>query len=202
MNLFGKIRRQFVMLGALCALCLMSASGWAQQSAPGTGPQNSIDNLQVSQQQGMTIVKLTMKKALSAPPASFSIAAPARVAFDFADTGNDLGRNVQQLNEGELRSINIIQVGDRTRLVMNLNKLVTYETRIDGVSLYISLMPATAASGGAGLTGRPRRWSSDYRLPADWQPAVSRFLGEPIRWNQAVGFALVAAGATFVFKPW
>jgi uncharacterized protein len=28
------------------------------------------------------------------------------------------------------------------------------------------------------------------------------FLEESFRWNHAVGFALVAAGAAFVFKPW
>jgi uncharacterized protein (DUF486 family) len=27
------------------------------------------------------------------------------------------------------------------------------------------------------------------------------YLGEPIRWNHAVGFALIALGAGFVFKP-
>jgi hypothetical protein len=28
------------------------------------------------------------------------------------------------------------------------------------------------------------------------------YLGETLRWNHAVGFALVALGALFVFKPW
>jgi uncharacterized protein len=28
------------------------------------------------------------------------------------------------------------------------------------------------------------------------------YLGEAIRWNHAVGFALIALGAAFVFKPW
>jgi uncharacterized protein len=28
------------------------------------------------------------------------------------------------------------------------------------------------------------------------------YLNEPVRWNHWVGFGLVAAGATFVFKPW
>jgi uncharacterized protein (DUF486 family) len=28
------------------------------------------------------------------------------------------------------------------------------------------------------------------------------YLGEAIRWNHAVGFALIALGAGFVFKPW
>jgi len=28
------------------------------------------------------------------------------------------------------------------------------------------------------------------------------YLGEPIRWNHGVGFALIAAGAYFVFQKW
>lgn len=28
------------------------------------------------------------------------------------------------------------------------------------------------------------------------------YLGEPFRWNYAVGFAMIAAGAFFVFKDW
>ena len=28
------------------------------------------------------------------------------------------------------------------------------------------------------------------------------YLDEPLRWNVLVGFALIAAGAAFVFKPW
>jgi uncharacterized protein len=28
------------------------------------------------------------------------------------------------------------------------------------------------------------------------------WLGEPLKWNHAVGFAFVAVGAVFVFKPW
>ncbi len=28
------------------------------------------------------------------------------------------------------------------------------------------------------------------------------YLHEPLKWNTLVGFALIVAGATFVFKPW
>ncbi|HEX7480806.1 MAG TPA: DMT family protein [Polyangiales bacterium] len=28
------------------------------------------------------------------------------------------------------------------------------------------------------------------------------YLAEPLRWNVVVGFALIAGGAVFVFKPW
>lgn len=163
MKFFANARYQFALLVALC--CASTFVG-AQQVVPGTTPQNSIDNMQVSQQQGVTIVKLTMKKTLSAAPASFSIASPARVAFDFADTENGLGRNAQQLNEGELRSVNIVQVGDRTRLVLNLNKTMTYETRIDGTNLYISLEPVQASS----VAGAPQV----LHFAADKQQGVSQ----------------------------
>ena len=64
MKFFANARYQFALLVALC--CASTFVG-AQQVVPGTTPQNSIDNMQVSQQQGVTIVKLTMKKTLSAP---------------------------------------------------------------------------------------------------------------------------------------
>ena len=28
------------------------------------------------------------------------------------------------------------------------------------------------------------------------------YLGEPFHWNYVIGFVLIAAGATFIFKPW
>ncbi len=137
-------------LATIVIMCFVATAGQAQQVAPATPAgevmtQNSIDALQVSQQEGITIVKLTLRQALTLPPASFSVANPARVAFDFPGTGNGLGRNQQQVNQGELRSVNVVQVGDRTRLVLNLNKLTTYDTRIEGASLYISLAPASMA---------------------------------------------------------
>ncbi len=100
---------------------------------------NSIRSLDVMHSDGGTIVKLSLKQAPPSPLASFSIASPARVAFDFPGTGNGLGSNVRQINQGALRSINVVQVGDRTRLVLNLNKLTSYETRVEGPVVYITL---------------------------------------------------------------
>jgi type IV pilus assembly protein PilQ len=106
---------------------------------------NSIESILVSQQGGEVLVKVTTKTGLSAVPANFSVASPARVAFDFPSTGNAIGRNSQTINEAHLRSYNLVEVGDRTRLVLNLNKLSAFNTRLDGRDLYISLsMPASS----------------------------------------------------------
>jgi len=145
MNPLGKIGNRLATTVLLSALCWVASGVWAQQGPQtadaGSSPKNSIELLQVSQQGGNTVVKLTLKQALAAQPASFSIANPARIAFDFPSTGNGLGRNAQQVNEGDIRSINIVQVGDRTRLVLNLNQMSNYETRIDGATMLINFTP-------------------------------------------------------------
>ena len=73
-----------------------------------------------------------------------SATGPARIAFDFPGTANALGRNVQTIDQGDLRSANIVQAGDRTRLVLNLTRMSPYEARVQGRDLIIALSPAAA----------------------------------------------------------
>ena len=111
---------------------------------------NSIEAINVSSQQGgKIIVRVTLKNAPANPPAGFTINNPPRIAFDFPNTSNALGRSQQDINEGDLRKINVVQSGDRTRMVLELAKSATYDTRIDGKSLLITLQgTATAATTG------------------------------------------------------
>jgi type IV pilus assembly protein PilQ len=125
-------------LRAVCALGAFAL-------APLVWGQNSIENLGVTQSGGQVLVRVTMKGPIAAAPGSFTIANPARIAFDFPGTNNALGRNSQDIGEGVLRSMNVVQAGDRTRLVLNLRNLVPYETKIDGSNLLITLV----ATGGA-----------------------------------------------------
>ncbi len=121
-----------------------AALSFAQTATPADSS-NSIEALQVAQQGANTIVKLTMRKPLAAVPGSFSVANPARLAFDFPSTTNGLGRAAQQVNEGELRSLNVVEVSDRTRLVLNLATSVPYETKIEGRDFYVTLQAKAAA---------------------------------------------------------
>ena len=80
-----------------------------------------------------------MNQPLTNPPAGISLNNPARIYFDFPDTSNALGKSSQNMGEGALRSINIAQSGNRTRLVMNLSKPLVYETKIEGkISFYLA----------------------------------------------------------------
>ncbi|ACV37427.1 type IV pilus secretin PilQ [Accumulibacter sp.] len=108
---------------------------------------NSIEAMNVVQQGQVLNVKLTFKEPLKALPAAFSVAKPARIALDFANTTNGLGRSSQAFNEGDLKSANIVQADDRTRVVLNLHKVMTYEATIDGNSLVLALSPSRVAEG-------------------------------------------------------
>jgi type IV pilus assembly protein PilQ len=105
----------------------------AQESKP-----NSIESMNVLQQGSVLSVKLTFKEPLAVLPAGFTVAQPARVALDFPNTVNGLGKTSQEYNEGDLRSANIVQVEGRTRLVFNLKQAMTYEATIEGNDLLLA----------------------------------------------------------------
>ncbi|MCB1914965.1 MAG: type IV pilus secretin PilQ [Rhodocyclaceae bacterium] len=123
---------------------------------------NRIEAIDVNNQGGQVILRLTMAEPVSAPPPSFSVMTPPRIAFDFHSTSNGLGASVQRFEAGDLRSANIVQVGDRTRLVLNLDRAVPYDTRTDGRFVFITLARASADVG----TAEPDVYSS-FAAPAD-----------------------------------
>src|SRR5467141_5375664 len=100
---------------------------------------NSIESFEVSQQAGKTIVRITTKEPLRNVPPNFAVASPARIAFDFPNTVNALGRSSQEIGQGELRRLNVVQGTDRTRLVLNLRRSVAHEAAIDGRNILITL---------------------------------------------------------------
>src|SRR5712671_5513172 len=130
---------------ALCGLGL-----WLAAAGAAFGQANSIESFDVAQQAGKTIVRITTKEPLNSVPPNFAVASPARIAFDFPNTVNALGRASQDISQGELRSMNIVQGADRTRLVLNLRRPVSHDAVVDGRSIVISLSAPTLAQAGAG----------------------------------------------------
>ena len=102
-------------LATIIAMLALSSSAVAQNAAT-----NTIEAINVARQGNEVAVKIDLKEPLTTPPAGFSVANPAKVALDFPLTTNGLGKTSQAVNEGDLSSMNIVQVGDRTRLVLNL----------------------------------------------------------------------------------
>jgi type IV pilus assembly protein PilQ len=110
------------------------------ETGTASAPSNAIESISTNKVAGgRMLVKINFKEALSAAPTAFSIATPPRIAFDFNQTANALGRATQAVGDPNLRNINVVQAGARTRLVMNLTKMQSYEMLLDGKSLAITL---------------------------------------------------------------
>jgi type IV pilus assembly protein PilQ len=105
---------------------------------------NGIEGFDVTQEGGKVVVRITMKDELKAPPPNFAVTTPARIAIDFPNTLNSLGRASQEIGQGELRSMNVVQGAERTRLVLNLRRPVAHETRVEGRMLVVTLAEPAA----------------------------------------------------------
>jgi type IV pilus assembly protein PilQ len=83
---------------------------------------------------------------LANPPAGFAITNPPRIALDFPDTGNGLGRTAQEVGDPALRSLNVVQAGNRTRVVFNLNKPQSFDTQMEGNTILVTLTDQAAGA--------------------------------------------------------
>lgn len=131
-----RMTRHLFGIALLAGLALPFAVSAAD--APPTG--NAVQSVETTTLPGgKVVVRVTLKNALTATPAGFTVGNPPRIALDLPDTGNAMGRNTVEANLGPLSSVNVVQAGTRTRLVLNLNKSVEYEARIDGKTLLVAL---------------------------------------------------------------
>ena len=169
-------------------LQLVLAAGFILPALAAKAQQNAIESINVTQQGASVILKVNLKEAPTAPPAGFTVTSPPRVALDFANTVNALGRNSQDVGQGDLRSVNVVQVGDRSRMVLNLKAPVTFDTKIEGKSVIVTLgassttgaapsVPTSFAEAGIG-SARSALRDIDFRRTPDGSGRVVVELGQ------------------------
>ncbi len=125
----GSAMRITSLIGVMLFFC---ASAFAQN-------ENSISSITANQQGANVIVKVILKNPLEKTPLSFSIANPARISFDFANTSNATGKSAFDVGLGEVRNVNLIEVPGRSRLVFNLNRSLNYATLVEGNTLIVTI---------------------------------------------------------------
>ena len=118
---------------------LVSVLGLGSLTTAANAQSNSIQQVVASQQGANVIIKVTMKAALDKAPLGFSTLAPARIAVDFAGTNNETGKSTIDINMGNVSSLNIVQAGERSRLVFNLGKPLNYATVVEGNVVTITI---------------------------------------------------------------
>lgn len=88
--------------------------------APVAWAQTQIRAINTSQQAGVDVVRIELSEPLAAVPTGFTIQTPPRIAIDLPGVVNGIGRNLVELNQGNLRSAAVAQAGERSRVVLNL----------------------------------------------------------------------------------
>jgi type IV pilus assembly protein PilQ len=141
--------------------------------------------------------QLQLRLRLSGPapePLSFTIDRPARIALDLPNTSLALQNRRIDVKSGGLDTILAAEAGGRTRLVLNLDSLMPYQTRVDGNSILVTIggsqqaaaEPAATPSGGgaapsrSAAAGGPRSIRNiDFRRAPDGAGRVIVELSDP-----------------------
>ena len=119
--------------------------GFMMCSAMNAHAQNAIESVTGSTQSGVEVIKIGFSQALSSLPTGFAIQTPARIVLDFANVTSGVTPSTISMSQGNTRSANVVQAGDRTRVVLNLKQPVSFKTQIQDKSLLV-LLEASASS--------------------------------------------------------
>ena len=107
-------------------------------------------------------LQLVMHLSGPAPqPLSFTIDNPARISFDLPGATLALPSRRIDVHTAGLDTILAAETKDRTRVVLNLDKLVPYDARVDGSNIIVTLGSAAgAAASSAAASSAPVASSS------------------------------------------
>jgi type IV pilus assembly protein PilQ len=146
-------------LGTLLALGLTTSAALAQNL--------TLEAIDVQSLPGQQ-VELRLRLNGAAPePMSFTIEDPARISLDLPNTSLGLESRRQDANTGPLTTILTAEANGRTRVVLNLNEMVPYQTRVEGDSIYVRLGQGPGETTFAGQPSRPTSSSSPAAAPGE-----------------------------------
>ncbi len=121
-------------------------TSWAMSFAIAEEAGNRLENITA---QALPGNKVEVSLVLSGPapePLAFTIDQPARIALDLADTTLGLESRRTDVGIGVLDTVLAAQAGGRTRVVLNLDDLVGYQTRVAGNTVIVTLESPVATN--------------------------------------------------------
>jgi type IV pilus assembly protein PilQ len=96
-------------------------------------------------------VELTLRLSDNAPtPLTFTVDNPARIALDLPDTTVSMSSRRVDVKTGVIDTVNVAEAGGRTRVVLNVDNLVPYETKVSGNTIIVSVGGGSSARASSG----------------------------------------------------
>ncbi|KKW68632.1 secretin [Lampropedia cohaerens] len=115
----------------LFAACLLGASFSALAA--------DIVSVSGSQRDGREIVEIQLSEPINFDPVGFVVHTPARISLDFPGVGVADGRQNVEVNQGNLRAIQAVEAGERSRVVLNLREATPYQVQRAGSTVLVQL---------------------------------------------------------------
>ena len=154
---------------------------------------NRLQDIQVQSLPGQRVELRLILSGTAPEPLAFTIDDPARIALDLPETTLGLSSRRRDVNLGPLDTILTAEANGRTRVVLNLDSMVPYETRRSGNTIYITLGAEASDSSvtqfaGSAAPAAPRAYSSsgsrsisgvDFRRTRDGGGRVMVTLSDP-----------------------
>jgi type IV pilus assembly protein PilQ len=127
-------------------------------SSPLMAAQNVLNTVSVAEgQNDSQVIKIVLKDALDAAPVSFTTSNPHRLVLDFPGTSSGAGRVQENLGAGVIKNYQVIQSGDRTRVVFNLTGPASHEVRKER-NVVLAVLKGAEQTVSGGPTQAPARF--------------------------------------------
>jgi type IV pilus assembly protein PilQ len=140
------------------AACVVVAL--ASQAAYAQGSPNKLESIDVQNLAGQQLQLTLHHSAPPSEPVAFTIDNPARISLDLANTALALPSRRIDVRSGGVDSVLAAEAAGRTRLVLNLDRLLPYTTRVSGNDVILLIggaaaSPSAAAAASSGAAGSP-----------------------------------------------
>ncbi len=151
---------------AVMMLVLGAPAASAQSSTTG----NTVKRVDASMVGEQTVFTVELQGPPAQKPADFTTQNPPKLAIDFLDTGFAAGRAQYDYSGKLLKSANVVQIGNRTRVILDLARVASYRTEVRG-NLFVVLLDNVAPSARAAVPTFAPSSAQAQAVPAD-RPAV------------------------------
>lgn len=133
----------FALLAVAATSLLLGTSAAAQDSAATST--NMLDAVSLARgNDDSQVVRLVFKDPVGATPIAFTTTNPNRLVLDFPATSTSLPRGATSVESGAIKTWQVVQAGQRTRLVLNLAGPSSYDLRSDR-NIVLAVVRANAA---------------------------------------------------------
>lgn len=168
-------RSMSLKLAAIAQVALLLFAASAANAQEG----NRLQDIQVQSLPGQRVELKLIMSGTAPEPLAFTIEDPARIALDLPDTTLGLTSRRRDVNLGPLDTVLTAEANGRTRVVLNLDSMVAYETRASGNTVTVTLgdgedysagttqfasnvvAPSSASASGRAITGVDFRRTRD-----------------------------------------